>query len=477
MLDAFDHRTTLTGNQRRLVFAATMITALECFDYYVIAFVIAFVVIPWKLTFGETALILTSSGIGTSLGAFSWGYLADRIGRRPVLVMTVLVFALATGALAFTPERGWVYLAAFRFLIGVSVGGLYAVLMPLVQEFMPAHRRGQMAGLVTSFVSIGIIAGAVLGAFLTPLIGWRGLFALGALLAVLAFAFLTWIKESPFWLCSRGRWEEARASIAWALECSPADAPDLHYRPIEAKARFLELFRHPRALAASWLSQLSYQIAANGVLLWAPTLLALQLAIPAASAAKLMISVSVTGLVGRLFFSAVVERFGRRPLGLIVGIGAATALLIGACAHSATVGGVSLLWVSLILWALVGDGGYAIVGPYSAEVWPSRLRATGMGSAYGFGAMGKIIGPLALALITGSANVISPEATLDAIVPGFGFYAACYFVCGLAFLIGFETKGLSFADIDARASHDRNPIVSHHPAPPQRFVPTLRREK
>lgn len=457
MLDAFDQRTTLTGNQRRTVFAASIITALESFDYYVIAFVIAFIVTPWKLTFGETAFILMSSGIGTSLGAFFWGYLADRIGRRPVLVMTVLVFALATGALALTPEGGWVYLAAFRLLIGVSVGGLYSVLVPLVQEFMPAQRRGQMTGLVTSFVSVGIIAGAVLGAFLTPLIGWRGLFALGMVLAVLALVLLIWVKESPFWLLSQGRQDDARASLAWALECSPSAVPELSYRPPEAKARFLELFQHPRALAASWLSQLGCQMGAMGVLLWAPTLLALQLGIPAEKAAKLMISVAVTGLVGRLFFSAAAERMGRRPLGFIIGAGAAAALLIGAFAHSATIGGVSMLWVSLILWAFFGDGGYAIVGPYAAEVWPSRIRTTGMGSAYGFGAIGKIIGPLALALIIGSVNVISPEASLDAIVPGFSFYAACYIVCGLAFLIGFETKGLSFADIDARDAHGRQP--------------------
>lgn len=441
-----------------IVLAAMTSTSLEYFDYFVIGFVMAFVVVPWKLTFGETGLVLMSSGIGTSLGAFIWGYVADRIGRRPVLIATVLIFSLATGALALTPERGWVYLVVFRLLVGFGVGGLFSVQIPLVQEFMPAHKRGKMAGLVTSFVSVGIIAGAVSGAFLTPIIGWRGLFALGMLPAGFALIFLFWIKESPYWLLSQGRSEEARESLAWALECNPNTLADIQDRSPAAKTRFMELFRHPRGLLASWLSQLGFQTGSSGVLLWAPTLLALQLAIPASSAAKLMIAVTVAGLMGRLIFAYAAERAGRRPLGLVVGFGAAAALLLGALGHAETVGGVSLLWVALMFWAIFGDGGYAIVGPYAAEVWPSRIRTTGMGSAYGFGGIGKIVGPLVLALIIGSADIISPKASMSAIVPGFSLYAACYLLCSLAFLIGFETRGLSLADIDGHSSTLRKAV-------------------
>ena len=315
---------------------------------------------------------------------------------------------------------------------------------------MPARRRGQIAGFVTSFVSIGVIAGAVSGAFLTPLIGWRGLFALGLLPALLALLFLSWVPESPFWLLSRGREQEARRSLAWALERNPADLGDWDYRPNVSTVRFREIFAYPRSLLSSWLSQFGYQTGANGVALWAPTLLVLLLAIPADKAAKMMIMVTLAGLAGRLLFSWAAGRAGRRPLGLVAGVGAAGALILAAWLHDASVGGVSLFWGCLVVWAVFGDGGYATVGPYAAEVWPSRVRTTGMGSAYGFGALGKIIGPLALAFIIGSADLISPKASVAAIVPGFTFYAACYLLSGLAFLIGFETKGLSFAQVDAR---------------------------
>ena len=452
MIDILDKQDALSGTQRKIVAAASISTALEYFDYFVIGFVMAFVVAPWKLTFGQTAIILMASGIGTSAGSFIWGHVADRIGRKPVLTITVLTFSLATGALALTPDRGWAYLAFFRLLVGFGVGGLFSVQLPLVQEFMPACKRGQMAGLVTSFVSVGIIAGAVSGAYLTPLIGWRGLFALGLLPAVLSLVFLYWMHESPCWLLAQGRVDQARRSLAWAVECDPAGVGDLHYHPPGAPPAFAELLHHPRALAASWLSQLGFQLGASGVLLWAPTLLALQLGMTAADAARAMIPVSIAGLAGRLVFSWAAGHVGRRVLGLIIGLGAAAALIMGAMFHASSIGGVSLLWAFLMLWAVFGDGGYAVVGPYSAEVWPSRIRTTGMGSAYGFGGIGKIVGPLALALIIGSADVISPKASLDAIAPGFGFYAACYLLSGLAFLIGFETRGLSLADIDARGA-------------------------
>ncbi len=97
--------------------------------------------------------------------------------------------------------------------------------------------------------------------------------------------------------------------------------------------------------------------------------------------------------------------------------------------------------------------GFAIVGPYAAEVWPATLRTTGMGSAYGFGGIGKIIGPLGLALIIGSSNVVKPEVTVGAIVPAFAYLAAWFALAGLVYLfIGFETKGRSIEDIDGKLS-------------------------
>ena len=125
--------------------------------------------------------------------------------------------------------------------------------------------------------------------------------------------------------------------------------------------------------------------------------------------------------------------------------------------HDAYVGTVSVFFVLIMVQRFFGDASYAIIGPYIAEVWPNRLRGSGMGFSYGIGNLGKIIGPLGLALIVGSSNYVSPKLTIDAIFPALLFLAFWYGQAGLVFLLlGIETKGRSIEEIgstlDARAA-------------------------
>src|ERR1700756_1126468 len=136
MFNELDRRTSLTGNQIKILTAAIIGDALEFFDYFLIGFVLAFLIGPWKLTFGQSATVLMSSGIGAILGAYSWGWLADRLGRRKGFIGNVVNFAVAPGLLDFTPDNGWIYPSVMRFFVGVGVGCLYLVDLPLVQEFM-----------------------------------------------------------------------------------------------------------------------------------------------------------------------------------------------------------------------------------------------------------------------------------------------------------------------------------------------------
>src|ERR1700689_3976833 len=224
MFEMLDRQTSLTANQIKILAAAVIGDALEFFDYFLIGFVLAFLIGPWKLTFGQSAIVLMSSGIGAIVGAFAWGWLADRIGRRKVFIGTVLNFSIATGLLYFTPDNGWIYLALMRFFVGVGVGGLYCVDLPLVQEFMPSSKRGWVGGLVTSVIPLGTGLGALLGASVGS--GeWRVLFAIGVLPALLILLVRLWVPESPRWLCRQGRYEEARRSLAWALQMEPSTLP------------------------------------------------------------------------------------------------------------------------------------------------------------------------------------------------------------------------------------------------------------
>jgi putative MFS transporter len=450
MFEVLDQRRSLTGNQKRIVAAAVLGDMLEFFDYFLIGFVLAFVVGPWKLTFLQSAVVLLSSGIGAILGAAFWGWMADKIGRRPVFNLTILNFSLATGALYFTPDNGWIFLTLFRAVVGFGVGGLYCVDLPLVQEFMPASKRGFIGGLVTAFIPIGVMIGSLFGGYLTPAIGWRGLFAIGVLPGLAVLLIRVWVPESPRWLLRQGRVADAKKSLAWALQIDPKDLPDP--TPLESEStptRFLDLFSYPRSLIVSWFGNLGAQTGVYGVVLWAPTLFVLILHVSPAEASKAMIALTIGGIVGRIAFSWLSERIGRRPSGGIIGFGAALFIALAGMYHGEMIFGVSAFWLLLIVAFFFADGGFAVVGPYAAEVWPSHLRTSGMGSAYGFGGIGKIIGPLGLALVVGSSNVVKPEATLGAIQPAFLYLASWFVLAGAVYLfLGIETKGRSIEEID-----------------------------
>jgi MFS transporter, putative metabolite:H+ symporter len=448
MFAMLERQQRLTGNQRRIVLAAILGNMLEFFDYFLIGFVLAFIVSPWKLTYLHSAIILLSSGIGAMIGAGVWGWLADRIGRRKVFIATVINFSVATGILALTPDRGWIFLTVFRFFVGFGIGGLYCVDLPLVQEFVPSAKRGLVGGIVTAAIPLGVGLGAVLGAYLTPFVGWRGLFAVGLLPAALTLLIRAWVPESPRWLVRMGRPDEARQSLAWALEIDPRTIA--LPAGVEAPRRgWLELFRHPRSLVVSWLGNLGMQTGIYGLTLWVPTLFTQLLGISPKEAARLMILVSVGGFAGRVVFAYLSDAIGRRRSGGLLGFGAAVMVVITAYMHGAFIGTVSVFWLLMIVTWFFGDGGFAIVGPYAAEVWPADLRTSGMGSAYGFGGIGKIIGPLGLALIVGSSNVVTPQASVAAIVPAFIYLGAWFALAGAVYyFLGIETKGRSIEEID-----------------------------
>jgi MFS transporter, putative metabolite:H+ symporter len=449
MLELLERQQTLTGNQRRIVFAAILGDMLEFFDYFLIGFVLAFIVGPWKLTYGESAIILLSSGVGAMIGAAIWGWAADRIGRRKVFIATVLNFAIASGILAFTPERSWIFLATFRFFVGFGVGGLYCVDLPLVQEFVPSSKRGRIGGIVTAAIPLGTGLGSVLGAFLAPVVGWRGLFVVGLLPAALTLLIRAWVPESPRWLIRMGRFEEARKSLAWALEMDPKQIELSNVRSEPQRTAWSELFKHPRSLAVSWLGNLGTQTGIYGLTLWVPTLFMQVLSISPAQASYLMIYVTLGGFIGRVTFSYLSDAIGRCNSGGLLGLGAAVMLVLTAYMHDVFLGAASMFWLLTIVTYFFADGGFAIVGPYAAEVWPAGLRTSGMGSAYGFGGLGKIIGPLGLALIIGSSNIVTPQASVAMIGPAFIYLAGWYLLAGIVYyFFGIETKGRSIEYID-----------------------------
>jgi putative MFS transporter len=140
---------------------------------------------------------------------------------------------------------------------------------------------------------------------------------------------------------------------------------------------------------------------------------------------------------------------GRRHSGMLICFCTALFMALAGYFSDAYIGALSVFFALCMIQRFFGDGSYAIIGPYLAEVWPLRLRGSGMGLCYGVSNVGKIIGPLGLALIVGSSNYISPKVSIDAVLPAFLYLGFWYALSALTFwLIGFETKGRSIEEID-----------------------------
>jgi len=259
------------------------------------------------------------------------------------------------------------------------------------------------------------------------------------------------VPESPRWLCRQGRYEDARASLAWALQMKPAALPmpsALDAGP-PLLSRWLDLFKYPRSLIVSWLGNAGAQTGVYGITLWAPALFVVLLKVTPQQAARMMILLSVLGFIGRLSFAFLSELIGRRNAGGLLGFGAGLLTILAGYNYDVMWMGVSAFWLILAAAFFFADGGFAIVGPYAAEVWPSHLRTSGMGSAYGFGGIGKIIGPVGLALIVGSGNYLKPDVPLPEIPLAF-LYLGCWFLMAgtVYYFFGIETRGKSIEEID-----------------------------
>jgi MFS transporter, putative metabolite:H+ symporter len=448
MLEQLESQKSLTANQWKIFAAATIGDMLDFFDYFLIGFVLAFIIKGWSLTYGQSGAILLSAGIGAPLGSLFWGWMADKIGRRKVMILTVLNFSIPTGLMALTPDQGWFFLTVCRFFVGVGVTGLYTVDTLIVQEFVPAYKRGRVTGMTTALLPAGSLMGALLGAYAEAYIGWRGLFVIGLLPAGLSLLFRAWVPESPHWLIAKGRLEEARKSIAWALQVDPNTIALPATAPAVEPVHWRELFKYPRSIAASCLTGIS-QTGSTSLALWITTLLVLVLKIGPAEASFLVIWTSIAAIAGRFFCAWLSDVIGRRPTIVMTCLTAGVAISLAGYLHSFFIGTASVFYLMLLINNFFGSGNMSVVGPYQAEVWPSRLRASGMGLGYGFANLGKFIGPAGLAYIAGSSNLMTPKATIDALVPGMNFFAIWFLVGAFAvWFIGFETKGRTLEEID-----------------------------
>src|SRR5215831_2959675 len=172
----------------------------------------------------------------------------------------------------------------------------------------------------------------------------------------------------------------------------------------------------------------------------------------------------MSAVVGRFFIMTLIEPLGRRGSATLCMVCGGTLMVLQGYLYDIYIGTWSLFYMLLIAQVFSGSANYTVVGPYMAEIWPTRLRASGMGLSYGVGNCGKFIGPLGLALIMGAGDVIKPAApNLVMLGPAFAYFASFYLLGLIGFWVfGYEPKGRSFEEIDTAL--DQPAVASARPA-------------
>src|SRR5207237_851587 len=175
MIERLEAQKKLTANQWKLICTANIADLLDFFDFFLIGYVTAALTKEWSLPYWQGGAILLASGLGAVPGAFIWGWLGDRIGRRTVFLWSAVTISLATGVMVFTPGPaalipGWLFLVFFRVFVGIGNAGIFTIDLPLVQEFIPAYKRGWVSALVTTLLpGGGMLAGLVAAGCMTGL--------------------------------------------------------------------------------------------------------------------------------------------------------------------------------------------------------------------------------------------------------------------------------------------------------------------
>jgi putative MFS transporter len=359
-------------------------------------------------TFGITVPQALQTGtlffVGMLIGAFAFGRLADRIGRRPVLMIAVVIDAVCGVASSFAPELGW--LLVLRFLTGIGVGGTLPVDYTMMAEFLPADRRGRWLVLLESFWAVGTICLAVLA--LVALShgddAWRTIFFVTGIPALVGVVLRFYVPESPMFLNMAGRSEEARAVLQRVAKANGVTARIGQLQPQQMPRKSVfALFSHGLrrrsiCLLVAWML---ISIAYYGVFVYLPVKLAGQ-GFSFMRGQVFLIWLAVVQLPGFALSAYGVERWGRKPtlIGFLV-LSAAGCLLYSLGESTVVVVGSTLL----MSFSLLGTWGALYA--FTPEVYPTDLRASGMGMA---GAMARLGGLFAPALV---APVMASHFTLS----------------------------------------------------------------
>ena len=352
-------------------------------------------------------MIISAGYVGQLVGALLFGSLAERIGRLKTLFITILLFVSMDAACLFAWSG--VSMMVFRFLQGVGTGGEVPVASAYVNEMVGASRRGRFFLLYEVIFPVGLMFAGVIGYFLVPVYGWQAMFVVGLVPSVLMIPLRFLMPESPRWLAARGRLAQADA-IVFELERS-AERQGLALpepRPAQPLAQaasdWRELFRgryRGRTLTIWALWFCTYMVI-NGLITWMPTLYREVFRLPLQTSLAYGFITSACGVVASIICALLIDRVGRRNW--YFAAFALGALPLGALAISGAGEVTHVLALVSLAYAIVQTIAFSLY-LYSAELYPTRLRAFGIGCGSAWLRLGSSAGPLLVGYVTANFGV------------------------------------------------------------------------
>ena len=340
----------LNSPQRHVVAASFLGWTLDAFDYFLLVFVIPEVARDFGVSVAEVAFSTTLTLAMRPLGALIFGRLADRFGRRPVLMLDVILFAVFEAASALAPSL--TVLLIVRAMFGIAMGGEWGIGASLTMESIPAKSRGLVSGLLQQGYPTGYLIGALVYWLAFDHIGWRGMFALGILPALLVLYIRRSVPESPVWQNGSR---------------SGAGTKDL----LTAMRGHWKLFAYLVVL------MMAFNMFSHGSQDMYPTFLKAQMHFDTATVSMLTIVLNLGAIVGGLVFGAWSERIGRRRAIVIAAL-----LALPMIPLWANGGSIALLGIGVFGLQVMVQGAWGVVPVHLNELSPDGLRGTLPGFAY-----------------------------------------------------------------------------------------------
>ena len=379
--------------QIRVAVLCAAVVFMDGFDAQAIGYVAPTLSKAWSLKPGELGPVFAAGLFGLMLGALAFSPLADRIGRKPVIIFCTLWFGV-TSLLTVTAEST-TSLLVWRFVTGLGLGGAMPNPIALTCEYAPQRSRATMIMVMFIGFSLGSAVGGAIAAQLAPSYGWQSVFWLGGIFPLLlAPVLIFWLPESIRLLALKGTRNEYVAGLIRAINPALRFAPGTRFiAPEEHPEGFPveHLFTEGRALATVliWVMFFTNLLVIYFCATWLPTVInntgvSVRLAVIATALFQ------VGGLVGTLVLAVLIERFG--PYRVLAGAYFAAAILIAAIGQAGST-------IELVIPAVFGAG-FCVVGAQiganalTATFYPTFIRSTGVGWALGIGRVGSIIGPL-----------------------------------------------------------------------------------